>query len=120
MSDDAARPFPPHDGRSYRDLLPALRAAARRCGYALAVHGSEMRDFDVIAAPWVVEAVPPAELAEAMRESIGGFFLEGVVDGRDFSAPAQRPHGRQAWSIRLGGRGDRYIDLSVMPPTVTT
>lgn len=102
--------------REYRRLLPALRDAARLHGYALAVHGSEVRDFDLIAAPWVVDAAPPAVLAEALREAIDGFILEGTYAGRDFAAPAQRPHGRQAWSIRLSGRGERYIDLSVMPP----
>jgi hypothetical protein len=93
----------------YLALLPRLRLVARKHGYALAVHGSLQRDFDLIAAPWVEQVSSPAVLAEALRLAAGG-VIEYGRPGRD---PMQKPHGRLAWSIHLGGR--QYIDLSVMP-----
>jgi len=34
-------------------VYPELAELCRDCGYALAVHGSLARDFDLIAIPWV-------------------------------------------------------------------
>lgn len=98
----------------YVAMLPRLTEVARANGYTLAVHGSLVRDCDLIAVPWVPEAVSANELAQAIIEASGGFLVEhpkqnfaGVRD------PAQKPHNRLAWSIHLEG-GD-YIDLSVTP-----
>jgi len=103
----------------YVSMLPALTRAARSKGYALAVHGSMRRDLDLVAIPWTDEAAPAQEVAVAIIEASGGFLLEREKQPghpekwpgtRD---PAQKPHGRLAWSIHLGG--GPYIDLSVMP-----
>lgn len=103
----------------YVSLLPALIRVAKAKGYALAVHGSMRRDLDLVAVPWTEEAAPALEVAEAIIKASGGFLREraakeGHPEGwpgtRD---PAQKPHGRLAWSIHLGG--GPYIDLSVMP-----
>ena len=107
-------------GRVYTDALVLARAAAREHGYALAVHGSQMRDLDLIAVPWVGEASEAEVLAEAIRAAVGGAF--GTGD------PSTRPHGRLTWSIHLSHPGSLadamaafkvpshpYIDLSVTP-----
>lgn len=103
----------------YVSLLPALIRVAKAKGYALAVHGSMRRDLDLVAVPWTDEAAPAVEVAEAIIRASGGFLSErpakevhpeGWPGTRD---PAQKPHGRLAWSIHLGG--GPYIDLSVMP-----
>jgi len=103
----------------YVSLLPALIRAAKAKGYALAVHGSMRRDLDLVAVPWTEEAAPALDVAEAIIKASGGFLRErpakeehpeGWPGTRD---PAQKPHGRLAWSIHLGG--GPYIDLSVMP-----
>lgn len=91
----------------YLTRLPAMREAARACGYALAVHGSETRDFDVIAAPWIETASGPFGLVHAICIAIDGFISE------DKEYPVHKPHGRLSWSIQIGGGA--YIDLSVMP-----
>lgn len=95
----------------YHERLPAIDDAARRLGYAIGLHGSETRDFDLIAVPWTSEAASAESLAEAIREAVGGVFneREGVEPN-----PGVRAHGRLCWSIGIGGE-DRYIDLSVMP-----
>lgn len=85
--------------------LPGIVAVARELGYALGVHGSLARDLDVIACPWVETAAPAEELVEAIRAKVGGCLST--------QGPTERPHGRRAWSIHLGG--GPYIDLSVMP-----
>jgi len=107
------------------ELEPRIREAARKCGYALGVHGSLRRDFDVIAVPWTRDAVPARELADAIkaaaeqvvpcayiRDTKGAanpdYFLNGC--------PGAKPHGRLVWSYHLGG--GPYIDLSVMPRLV--
>lgn len=103
----------------YVSMLPKLVRAAKAKGYALAVHGSLVRDLDLVAIPWTDEAAPALEVAQAIIEASGGFVREpetkpahpnGWPGARD---PTQKPHGRLAWSIHLGG--GPYIDLSVMP-----
>lgn len=110
-------------GEKYDNALIWARATARECGYALARHGSEVRDFDLIAVPWSEDAVAPEELAERIRAAVHGVFTHGD--------PSQRPHGRQTWAIHLpplnspmrdafaasSAHFDPYLDLSVMPTT---
>jgi hypothetical protein len=92
--------------------LPQLQAEARKCGYALAVHGSMATDLDLIACPWTEEAWEPQKLVDLLTE---------IVDGRCYSDidpnPTSRPHGRLAWSIYFNRnlRSGPYIDISVMP-----
>ena len=100
----------------YAALLPVLRDVARTYGYALAVHGSQRRDLDVVAVPWVEGASSAAALVEALRLAVGGVVIYGrdVLEGEHARRnPTQKPHGRQAWSIHVGGR--LYLDVSVMP-----
>lgn len=102
----------------YLALLPTIREVARGMGYAVGIHGSMSRDFDLIAAPWAAEVAPPRDLAEALREAVHGHWAEAVaadpyhLDGQ----PGAKPHGRLVWSIHTGGGA--YIDLSVMPKGV--
>jgi hypothetical protein len=105
----------------YALRLPAMREAARRHGYALAIHGSGVRDCDLIAAPWVVEASDPRELIRALCEAADGVMV-GAFEGDlstlepfgDYTqrSPTPKPHGRYAWSIQIG-KG-LYFDVSVM------
>jgi hypothetical protein len=87
-----------------------MRTIAKTCGYCLAVHGSQQRDFDLVAVHWVDDAVKPEMLAEMLRRSVRGFF------GPD--SPFQKPHGRKVWTIVVpsiewsGGNG--FIDLGVI------
>lgn len=81
----------------------------RRLGYAIGVHGSQMRDLDLIAAPWTNQAVAPYELAKSIACA-----LPGVIVGKR----TRKPHDRVAWTIYpcyLWGIDAWYIDLSIMP-----
>lgn len=94
----------------YAGIFPNMKAAAEQCGYALALHGSMMHDFDLIAVPWVEEASTPEELVHAIAKSIDWRVLAGDIEGR---YPVMKPHGRMCWSIHL--ESFAYIDLSIMP-----
>lgn len=108
--------------KSFTPTLPAIYAAlmglivgaARPLGYAVAVHGSLARDLDLIAVPWVSEAKSAEELVEAISAAIGGVVAPAyrMGDGQNRN-PSDKPHGRQAWTIILGGGA--FVDLSVMP-----
>lgn len=95
---------------AYLAFLPGLVRIARDHGYALAVHGSMVNDFDVIAVPWIEEAAEPLVLAEAIRVACGGVF-GGRPDSLEHYTP--KPHGRMAVSIHLCAE-DLYVDLSIM------
>lgn len=122
------RSLPSRLGAVYDLALVQARATARQHGYALAVHGSQLRDFDIIAVPWVEEASAPQVLAEAICAAVGGVFTTKDVPP---NKPTKRPHGRLSWAITLMRPSARvlvnatsstktpfhpYLDLSIMPP----
>lgn len=89
----------------YTCVYAELAEIARAHGYALAVHGSVGRDFDLIAIPWTDEAVEP----QAIIDAITGRFVFRVI-----GEPENKQHGRIAYTISFGF-GDVAIDLSFMP-----
>jgi hypothetical protein len=95
------------------DAIYAARNAAKKCGYALAVHGSEVRDLDLLAVPWIENPAFDADaVADRIREAVKGQFGLHLV--------TEKPHGRRAYVIWPKGHKKRfadswYIDLSVMP-----
>lgn len=107
---------------AYTLLIPQLMTAGREVGYAIAVHGSLVRDLDVIAVPWIDEAVSAERLILHLMTAIDGRLRNGgrKEEGSDEwvrihgSAPSKKPHGRLAWSIHVGQEG-LYVDVSVMP-----
>jgi len=101
----------------FRARLPAIRAAAMSCGYVIGVHGSERRDFDLIAVPWLDGASCADTLAHAVAHAACGLTRQGRYDWEC------KPLGRIAtsipicwaarWADDMAGVG--HIDLSVMP-----
>lgn len=84
-------------------MYPDLSKIAQQHGYALAVHGSLARDFDLIAVPW-------AESVSGEMELIQAFSAEFSIHVSPDS-PASRNHGRIAYTLIIGF-GDCQIDLS--------
>jgi hypothetical protein len=121
---DRYRP-PPELRPAIRDicqhLIEVMRPAAKDCGYALAVHGSQERDLDVIAVPWTAEAVSGDALARCLemrlREARGArWFLHGPA------TDSAKPHGRRTLILTSPDDGiaspagrHPFIDLSIMP-----
>jgi hypothetical protein len=103
---------------AYCAIYPMLSQIAKDHGYALCVHGSLHRDFDLVAIPWIEEASETAELIRAIKEAVGAVFHHEEMDHvQPDGKPTKKPHGRVAYSLHLtnhvmyGG----YLDLSVMP-----
>jgi hypothetical protein len=86
-------------------MYPRLAQIAVNNGYALAVHGSLQRDFDLIAVPWTDQAVSPEELIKAIT---GVFAVELIGKSEN------KKHGRVAYTLSCGF-GECAIDLSFMP-----
>ena len=86
-------------------MYPELAKIAKKHGYALAVHGSLQRDFDLIAIPWVYTPSPPKKV---MDEIVSKFYLKVI------GAPTEKFHGRMAHTLSIGW-GECAIDLSFMP-----
>lgn len=96
---------------TYAWLLPKLTKTARRCGYALALHGSMARDLDLIAVPWVKHPKTPTQLTESILGALNGW----IDPSRKHLTPLLRPHGRQSVLICFTS-SPIYIDLSIMTP----
>lgn len=95
--------------------LPRMREAARRVGYALGVHGTQVRDLDLIACPWIDRAGTPDDLAAALGHVIADTTAWSHQRVSDWT---QKPHGRVATTLIAGPGGDVHVDLSVMPRLV--
>lgn len=111
---------------AYIGLYPLLSEIARGMGYALAVHGTASRDFDLVAVPWIDKAAPGRKLVTAIAEACGGVIRKRYEIAPGMASknpkirilgknPERRPHGRMAWAILIEGERTVYIDLSVMP-----
>lgn len=87
-------------------LYAELAVIARSHGYALAIHGSMARDFDLVCVPWV-ETVADPQVVIGEIVSTYAFTLQGE--------PALREHGRLAYSL-VGQHGwCGHLDISFTP-----
>lgn len=89
----------------YACMYAELAEIARSHGYALAVHGSMARDFDLIAIPWTSEAAAPELVVESILKRWGGKLCGDV---------GVMPHGRRVWTIGIM-YGEMFLDLGFMP-----
>lgn len=89
----------------YCALYPDLAEIFKAHGYALAVHGSLQRDFDLVAVPWTDSpSTPDAVVADVVAAV--AFRQVGVV--------VTRQHGRMVYTLSAAF-GDCFFDLSFMP-----
>lgn len=103
----------------FMSRLPAIREAARKHGYAIGLHGSARRDFDLMAMPWREGAARPDVLASAVQLAACGitaekFFWEKKPLGRFATSMCicWTDHSEQfAGMLSVG-----HIDLSLIPP----
>lgn len=77
----------------YLSRLPAIREAAKEHGYAIGVHGSMRRDFDLMAMQWRDDASDIDSLARAIADAACGIRRDGSYDWE------KKPNGRVATSI---------------------
>lgn len=92
----------------YAALYPQFAEIARKHGYALAVHGSMARDFDVVAIPWRNDVSTP-------REVLDDVLSQFAVD--EIGEPTIKNHGRVAYTLSIGF-GECFADWSFMPAMI--
>ena len=101
--------------RFYLSVLPAIKEAAKKCGYAIGVHGSMRRDLDLIATPWVDSFSDKEVLAREIMKAACGF------ESASYSWE-NKPNGRMAtvfpvcwtWHTDPPILSNGHIDLSVV------
>lgn len=86
-------------------LYPGLARICVDHGWALAVHGSLARDFDLIAVPW---SDSPSDPETVLSEIVAQFAVRLIGE------PENKNHGRVAHTLSIGF-GECYVDLSFMP-----
>lgn len=107
MSKSAAELKPNYAPVYAAALYPELCPIFHRHGYALAVHGSLARDFDLIAVPWSEHVSPP----DVVMAGVTGEFAVELIGNLK-----TKQHGRLCQTISIG-HGNCSIDLSFMPRT---
>src|SRR5689334_1084371 len=109
----------PARAAAYVALYPMLLQIAKDHGYALAVHGSLHRDFDLIAVPWIESASDARTLIRAIRQKTRTVTQHENTDRKWHKDcnPNQKPHGRVAYSLHVTNSGmyGGCLDISVMP-----
>lgn len=86
-------------------LYPKLAKIFQKHGYALAVHGSLARDFDLIAVPWAEKISHPDEV---IKEITNKYVFKQIQE------PDVKRYGRVAYIISVGF-GECTMDLSFFP-----
>lgn len=102
----------------YRQIFPAIKAVAKKHGYAIGQHGSMIRDMDLIACPWTDDASSPKVLVNAVVEEVKketgtARCIDYPMANNKWPGQVLKPHGRMAFTITMAD--GCWIDLSVMP-----
>jgi len=84
-------------------MYPDLAGFFKKHGYALAVHGSLQRDFDLIAVPWIEEALDPDTVIKLLVEEFFCLKYTGEV--------GIKPHGRLVYTLVLNFGFGCFLDL---------
>lgn len=89
----------------YASIYAEIAEEFRNHGYALAIHGSLIRDFDLIAIPWIEK---PSTQEQVLNDIKGKFSIEKII------GPNTTLHNRICYTLVMGW-GNYSIDLSFMP-----
>lgn len=86
-------------------MYPELAKMFQEHGYALAVHGSMARDFDLIAVPWVSRPKSHKTVIKAIEKR---WAIEFPITSKKMK------HGRIAYNVSVSF-GTCYLDISFFP-----
>lgn len=106
-------------------LIPIIQKAARDHGWSVAVHGSKIRDLDLLAVPWIKGAASTPTLLEVIRVTIAT-----VMNGDCYIASTDgevKPYGRLAYNLFINSEevvhspagAHPFIDLSIVDVRVS-
>lgn len=93
----------------YCAIYPELAEIARKHGYALSVHGSLGRDFDLVCIPWGDNPASPTDVIADMCKE---FAIRPV------GSLVIKPHGRLCQTMSIA-HGECSLDLSFIMPYYT-
>lgn len=97
----------------YTILYPKFCEAALELGYALAIHGSMGKDFDLVAIPWKEYAASVTDLVKALDAVIG----DTMWSEHNFKSGSITIHGLHSFTLSL--YSDWFIDLKIVPPNIS-
>lgn len=89
----------------YCALYPDLAEITRRHGWALSIHGSLARDFDLVCIPWEKYPADPAFIVDEICRKF---------NIKEIGKMEIKEHGRRVHTIGIS-HGECFIDLSFMP-----
>ena len=92
----------------YASMWDDIRQCAMDCGWAVALHGSLASDIDIMAMPWIPEAVS----FEHLVKEIVNLFDGNALSALSCVTYGEKPHGRTVATIPIWG--DFYLDVSSM------
>lgn len=103
--------------KHYAEILPVIRAVAKRAGYAIAVHGSTTRDLDLVAVPWIKKPLKPDTLVLRIEKAICEHrFIKTRSELRKIQASHahQEKHGNVGEGYILMTGAHTWLDLLVI------
>lgn len=90
---------------AYAAMYPMIAEVARDHGYAVTIHGSLARDFDLVCIPWIKY---PSDSRKVVNALVNEFSLTEIGD------PEIKEHDREVFTLSIGF-GECFLDLSFMP-----
>lgn len=95
---------PANNAPIYACIYAEFAEIFREHGYALAIHGSLAKDFDLVAVPWVEKPADHSVILERLDEEFGAKSHISTI----------KLHDRVVYTLVFCG-GTAFIDLSFMP-----
>lgn len=92
----------------YACMWEDIRQCAMDCGWAVALHGSLASDMDIMAMPWVENAIP----FEDMIDKVSKLFTDNDISSQYVVAFNVKPHDRVVATIPIFD--DFYLDISTI------
>lgn len=96
----------------YACMWDDFRQAAMDCGWALGLHGSLNSDMDIMAMPWVEDAVQADEMISHMIDVCFGGSAWAQPPHFKKSAAGEKPNNRIVYTIPIFA--DFYLDINVI------
>lgn len=92
----------------YACMWEDLKNAALNCGWALGLHGSLNSDMDIIAMPWVEEAIKPQEMIKELCKC----FTDNEELYKDLIITLDKPNNRVVYTLSIWA--DFYLDINII------
>lgn len=89
----------------YASIWNDLRQAALNCGWALGLHGSLANDMDIMAMPWIEDAVSPLAMILELKRCFTD--CDKII-----LQESDRPNNRKVYTLSIWS--DFYLDINII------